>query len=47
MALRGCDFSAFVHPVDQIEAVAIDAGFVVRHADNNFIWQALVLERAS
>ena len=47
MALRGCDFRAFVHPVDRIEAVATDAGFVVRHTDNNFIWQALVLERAS
>ncbi len=47
MALRGCDFRAFVHPVDRIEAVGTDAGFVVRHTDNNFIWQALVLERVS
>jgi magnesium-protoporphyrin O-methyltransferase len=47
MALRGCDFRAFVHPVDQIEAVATRAGLVVRHAENNFIWQALVLERVS
>ncbi len=47
MALRGCDFRAFVHPVDQIEAVATRAGLDVRHAENNFIWQALVLERVS
>ena len=47
MAIRGCDFRAFVHPVDEIAAVATDAGFVVRHADNNFIWQALVLERTA
>lgn len=47
IALRGCDFRAFVHPVDEIEAVATDAGFVVRHADHNFIWQSLVLERAT
>ncbi len=47
MTLRGCDFRGFVHPVDEIEAVATEAGFVVRHADNNFIWQALVLERVA
>jgi cyclopropane fatty-acyl-phospholipid synthase-like methyltransferase len=46
MAARGCDFRAFVHPVAQIEAVATKAGLVVRHTDNDFIWQALVLERA-
>ena len=47
MALRKCDFRAFVHPVADIESLATDAGFVVRHTDNNLIWQALVLERAA
>ena len=45
MALRKCDYRAFVHPVTDIESVATNAGFVVRHADNNLIWQALVFER--
>jgi len=30
-----------------LDPMATDAGFVVRHTDNNFIWQALVLERVS
>ena len=47
MALRRCDFRAFVHSPDAIESVATDAGFVVVHADNNIFWQALVLERAA
>jgi len=45
MALRKCDFRAFVHSVSGIEAVATNAGFVVRHTDNNLIWQTLVFER--
>jgi len=45
MAVRGCDFRAFVHPVNKIEEVATDAGFFVRHADHNLVWQTLVLER--
>ena len=47
MKLRKCDFRAFVHPVDDIEAVATRAGLVVRHTDRNLIWQALVFERAT
>ncbi len=47
MALRRCDFRAFVHSPEAIESVATDAGFVVAHADNSLIWQALVLERAA
>lgn len=47
MRLRRCDFRAFVHPVDDIEAVATRAGLVVRHTDNNLGWQALVFERAA
>ena len=47
MALRKCDFRAFVHPVADIESVATNAGLVVRHTDNNLIWQALVLERVA
>ena len=47
MALRKCDFRAFIHPVADIEAVATSAGFVVRHTDNNLAWQALVLERTA
>lgn len=46
MAFRNCDFRAFVHPVSGIHSVAADAGFVVRHTDNNLIWQTLVFERA-
>ena len=45
MAMRNCEFRAFVHPVAQIESAATEAGFVVRHADHNLIWHALVLER--
>jgi hypothetical protein len=45
LALRKCDFRAFVHPVDQIEAVATNAGLTVRHRDHNLAWQALVVER--
>jgi magnesium-protoporphyrin O-methyltransferase len=47
MAVRGCDFRAFVHPVDEIEAIATNAGLVVRHSDHNLVWQALVLERTA
>ena len=45
MAMRRCEFRAFVHPVAGIESVATNAGLVVKHSDHNFIWQALVLER--
>lgn len=45
MALRRCDFRAFAHSPEAIEAVATNSGFVVRHTDHDFIWQALVLER--
>jgi cyclopropane fatty-acyl-phospholipid synthase-like methyltransferase len=47
MSLRKCSFQAYVHPVKEIEAVATNAGFAVRHVDNTFIWQALVLERSA
>ena len=47
LSLRGCEFRAFVHPVDEIERIAADAGLVVRHRDNTAIWQAVVWERAA
>ena len=45
MALRKCDYRAFVHPVADIESVATNAGLVVRYTDSNLMWQALVFER--
>lgn len=42
---RGSEFRAYVHPVEDIEMAARNAGFVIRHADHNWIWQALVMER--
>ncbi|TDI54771.1 MAG: SAM-dependent methyltransferase [Acidobacteria bacterium] len=47
IAASRCDFRAFVHPVAEIEAIATNAGLVVRHTDTDFIWQALVLERVT
>ena len=47
LALRKCDFRAFVHPLADVEAVATNAGLLVRHTDNNLVWQALVLERTA
>lgn len=45
--LRGCAFQSFVHPVDEIERVASEAGLQVRHRDNTVVWQAVVWERAA
>ena len=47
MVATRCSFRGFVHPVAEIEAVATNAGFVVRHTDNDLVWQALVLERVA
>ena len=47
LKLRGCAFKSFVHPVDEIERVASEAGLQVRHRDNNVVWQAVVWERAA
>lgn len=45
-ALRSCDFRAYVHPVDEIESMARDAGFEVAHRDRSLGWQAVVFEKA-
>lgn len=47
LRFRGCGFRAFVHPVDQIERIAADAGLEVRHRDSSRVWQAIVWERAA
>ncbi len=46
-AIRGWDFRAFVYPPDEIEKVAIDNGFAVRHRSNDLSWQAVVFERVA
>ena len=46
-AVRSCDFRGFVHPPDEIERVATDNGFVVRHRSNDLTWQAVVYERVA
>lgn len=46
-AARSCDFRGFVHPPEDIEKVATDAGLVVRHRSNNLTWQTVVFERAA
>ena len=44
---RGCEFRAFVHPVDDIEAVATRSGLEAQHRHRNFVWQAVVFSRAA
>ena len=44
-ALRSCDFRAYVHPVDEIESMALDAGLEAAHRDRSLGWQAVVFER--
>jgi len=44
---RNCAFRGFVHPVDEIEKVATDSGFVVRHRSNDLTWQSVVFERVA
>jgi len=46
-AVRSCDFRGFVHPPDEIEKVATDNGFVVRHRSNDLTWQAVVFEKVA
>jgi hypothetical protein len=46
-ALRSCGFRAFVHPVDDIESVARDAGLEIAHRDRTIGWHAVVFERAA
>lgn len=45
MAVRKCDFRAFVHPVGEIERVAAEDGLEVVHRDGTWFWQAIVWER--
>ena len=45
LSLRGCDLKGYVHPVDEIERIAEDAGLVARHRDSTAVWQAVVWER--
>lgn len=44
-ALRSCGFRAYVHPVDEIESVALESGLEVAHRDQTLGWQGLVFER--
>lgn len=44
-AVRSCDFRAFVHPVEEIESVARNAGLEIAHRDRTLGWQAVVFER--
>lgn len=47
LAMRRCDFRTFVHPVDEIEAMATNAGLKVRHRGRNLAWQSVVFERVA
>lgn len=44
--IRGIDYRAFVHPPEAIVATATTNGFEVAFQDRDFIWQAVVFERA-
>jgi len=46
-ALRSCEFRAYVHPVGEIESIALGAGFEIAHRDRSLGWHAVVFERVA
>lgn len=45
LALRGRDFRAFVHPVDDVIARVEDAGFTVASDRSRLVWRTIVFAR--
>ena len=46
-SLRSCDFRAYVHPISEIQSIAIEAGLEVTHRERTLGWQGMVFERAA
>lgn len=44
--IRGVDFRSYLHPHERIMSTAKAAGFEVVFRDRDFIWTAVVFERA-
>jgi len=43
--LRGCDFRAYLHPVQAIEARVVAGGLRRVHSSRDMVWQGMVFER--
>lgn len=46
-SLRRCSFDAFVHPTEEIDALAVADGLSPVHRGNDFIWVSTVYERVA